>query len=138
MLLGFAFKANTNDTRESSAITIAKNLLIEGAHLKIHDPQVSEQQISIELEKVFNNEVNKSFETKFSEMSYQKVDNIYDAFREADAIVVVTEWEEYFELDWEKISGLMRHPAWVFDTRSIINKEKVQKTNINLWNIGIG
>ncbi len=138
VLLGFAFKANTNDTRESSAITIAKNLLIEGADLKIHDPQVSEKQISIELEKVIKDENNKSIETETSEMSYKKVDDIYDAFRGADAIIVVTEWDEYSKLDWEKISSLMRHPAWVFDTRSIVNKEDVLKTNINLWNIGIG
>ncbi len=138
VLLGFAFKANTNDTRESSAITISKNLLIEGADLKIHDPQVSEKQISIELEKVLNNEVNTSFESEFSKFSFEKVDDIYDAFIDADAIIVVTEWEEYSKLDWEKISRLMRHPAWVFDTRSIVNKEEVLKTNINLWNIGIG
>ncbi len=138
VLLGFAFKANTNDTRESSAITIAKNLLIEGADLKIHDPQVSEEQIKIELENVINNAADKSFKTEYFESSFEKVDNIYDAFEEADAIILVTEWEEYSKLDWEKISGLMRYPAWVFDTRSIVNKKEVQKTKINLWNIGIG
>ena len=137
-LLGFAFKANTNDTRESSAITISKNLLIEGADLKIHDPQVSEKQIAIEIERVFNNELNISFDKAFPKISYEKVDDIYDAFIDADAIIVATEWEEYSRLDWEKISGLMRYPAWVFDTRSIVNKEEVRKTNINLWNIGIG
>ena len=66
------------------------------------------------------------------------VDNIYDAFEEADAIILVTEWEEYSKLDWEKISGLMRYPAWVFDTRSIVDLKSISNTELRLWRIGEG
>ena len=137
VILGFSFKANTNDTRESSAITISRNLLIEGADLKIHDPKVSSKQIELEL----THSKNKlgSFENEdLKNGSWEKIDNLYDSLIGADAIIAVTEWEEYSNLDWKKISKLMRRPAWVFDTRSILNVKNILKTNLNLWNIGVG
>ena len=122
VILGFAFKANTNDTRESSAITISKNLLIEGANLKIHDPKVSSNQIKAEF-KLIDNKSNyqNTYQEDLNNGSWEKIDNIYEAFIDADAAIVLTEWEEYSGLDWEKISKLMRKPSWVFDTRSIVN-----------------
>ena len=139
VILGFAFKANTNDTRESSAITISKNLLIEGANLKIHDPKVSSNQIKAEF-KLIDNKSNyqNTYQEDLNNGSWEKIDNIYEAFIDADAAIVLTEWEEYSGLDWEKISKLMRKPSWVFDTRSIVNYKIISKTDINLWRIGIG
>ena len=139
VILGFAFKANTNDTRESSAITISKNLLIEGAKLKIHDPKVSSDQIKAEFNLIDNkSNYQNIYKEDINNGSWEKIDNIYDAFIDADAAIVLTEWEEYSSLDWEKISKLMRKPSWVFDTRSIVNNNIISKTDINLWRIGIG
>ena len=87
-LLGFAFKSNTNDTRESPAIAIAKDLLENGADLCIHDPQVSESQISKILDIDNSNKKKKSIEGSWS------YSNNLDGFTDADAIIILTE-EEY-------------------------------------------
>ena len=55
-------------------------------------------------------------------------DNIYDAANDADAIVVLTEWEEYSNINWDKISKLMRKPSWIFDSRSILNGKEMKLT----------
>ena len=136
-VLGFAFKANTNDTRESSAIKICKDLLEEGAILHIHDPKVNAKQIGIDLN------------IKAKDIKYDSVknpliqdgdwfysDNIYEAASGADAIVVLTEWEEYSKINWDKISTLMRKPSWIFDSRSILNGEEIKRCKLNFWKIG--
>ena len=64
--------------------------------------------------------------------------SIYESFEGADAVVILTEWEEYKNLDWKKISLKMRKPAWVFDTRLIINKQKVILSGLNFWGLGDG
>ena len=137
-ILGFAFKANTNDTRESAAIQICKDLLEEGAELSIHDPKVDPSQIEIDLgvnSKVLNIE---DFSEHNNESKWSFVKNFYEGFKNADAILILTEWEDYSQIDWEKAASLMRKPAWVFDARSIINSVNVKKENLNFWRIGDG
>ena len=140
-ILGFAFKANTNDTRESASINICKDLIEEGAVLFINDPKVNSLQIASDLGKRENdklknikdqNELNK-FE---GEWCFAK--NILCSADGADAIVVLTEWEEYSLIDWINISERMRKPSWVFDARSIISQKDVVKANLNFWRIGDG
>ncbi len=139
-ILGFSFKANTNDTRESAAITICKDLLEEGALLAIHDPKVEPKQISIDLKIKENknlfekeNEDNNNYEA-----SWCFKDNIHEAAKNSDAILVLTEWSEYTKINWFEISKIMRKPSWVFDARSILIPEKVKEANLNLWRIGDG
>ena len=64
--------------------------------------------------------------------------NIVSSTTGADAIVVLTEWEEYCSLDWEEISNVLRRPAWLFDARSIIPLEKIKNLELNIWRIGDG
>ena len=136
-ILGFSFKANTNDTRESAAINICKNLIEEGAYLLIHDPKVKEYQIEQDLQLKSNNLI---FEKKeiLSQGGWRNVTELYHAFKDADAIVILTEWEEYTKLDWSRIYNLMRKPSWVFDSRSITNPEEILKYKFNYWRIGDG
>ena len=133
-ILGFAFKTNTNDTRESSAITICKDLLEEGAILNISDPKV--QPFQIEQDLGVKNSKNNNVRLTEGNWSFYK--NIYDATVGTDAIVVLTEWEEYTKINWNRVSKIMRNPAWVFDSRSIIDSEEVKKAGLNLWRIGDG
>ena len=139
-ILGFAFKANTNDTRESSAIKICRDLLEEGANLFIHDPRVSQKQIENDLSKKAINDVSKenSGTKNPKESIWNYCNDIYDAAKGADAIVVLTEWEEYTKIDWELISKLMRKPAWIFDSRSILVGDEIKKTGLNFWRVGDG
>ena len=136
-ILGFAFKANTNDTRESAAINICKDLLEEGAILHIHDPKVNQEQIENDLgikeSNVFNKEKNYSFEGQWS-----FIKDFYKAFNDTDAVVVLTDWEEYKKINWNKASKKMRRPSWVFDARSIITPKKVNEAGLFLWRIGDG
>ena len=137
-VLGFAFKANTNDTRESAAIQICKDLIEEGAILQIHDPKVRPKQISIdlnmepyELKDNVSNHHNQKSNWIFKE-------ELYDSFSNTDAVVILTEWEDYNQIEWDKVSKVMRRPAWVFDTRNIINREKILKAGLKIWRIGDG
>ena len=126
-ILGFSFKANTNDTRESPSLGICKDLLNEGAKLKIYDPKVSK--------KTFESDLPSSSE----EFGYwEKSSSINEACKNSDAILILTEWNEFKILDWEKISSIMRKPSWVFDMRAITNLDEASKLGINTWLIGDG
>ena len=138
-ILGFAFKANTNDTRESAAINICKDLLEEGAILYIHDPKVEPDQISkdIKLQQSLQSDEPDN-KTYLSESSWYYTQDFNEGAEGADAIVVLTEWEEYRLLDWSKISKKLRKPAWIFDSRSIIPTEVIRSLELNVWRIGDG
>ena len=139
-VLGFAFKANTNDTRESSAITICKDLLEEGAILLIHDQKVKPFQIANDLGIEENQKINLLNEdNNFSfEGQWCFSGEIENGFSRADAVVVLTEWDEYSKINWQEMSKKMRTPAWIFDARSIIDPNEVKKANLNFWRIGDG
>ena len=132
-VLGFAFKANTNDTRESTAIQICEELLNEGSNLIIYDPKVTQEQIEKDLSFKYENfdEIN-----HFEENSLKIVNNIYDVFDKTDCVVVLTEWNNFSDIDWNIASKKMRKPGWVFDTRNILNHSKVKESGLNLWVVG--
>ena len=137
IILGFAFKGNTNDTRESAAIQICRDLINEGAYLFIHDPKVTKDQITKDLEvKPLDQNVE---ENSFNEKgSWEFITDINESLFNADAIVILTEWEEYKNLDWDLAESRMRKPAWVFDTRSIIDANSIKKYNFQFWRVGDG
>lgn len=120
-LLGFAFKANTGDTRESPAIFIAKNLVEERADVIVTDPKAL-SNARIDLEGV-NEKV--SF-----------VEDPYEAVSGCDAIAVLTEWDIYKDLDFEKIFQSMSKPAFIFDGRNILNHKKLYEIGFNVFPIG--
>jgi len=127
-ILGFAFKANTNDIRESPAIKVSKDLLLEGAKLSIYDPKVEEYKIYEEL-----NDFDKLIPQNQSRDLWEQVTSIEKALSGADAAVILTEWDEFKRLNWDKLSSLMRKPAWIFDTRNILDISKLHLKNINIW-----
>ena len=127
-LLGFAFKANTNDTRESPSICIAKQLLDEGAQLAIFDPKVSSDQISLDLCQPAGS----------GESSWRMASDSLDACQGADAVLILTEWDQFRELDWRAIAALMRKPAWLFDTRAIADAKAARVAGLQVWTVGEG
>ena len=132
-ILGFSFKSNTNDTRESSAIQICEELLNEGSNLIIYDPKVTKEQIEKDLSfKCENFDANIHSEGN----SFVVVNNIYDVFNQTDCIVVMTEWNDFSKIDWDIASKKMRKPGWVFDTRNIIDHAKVKESGLNSWSLG--
>ena len=139
IILGFAFKANTNDTRESAAIQICKDLLEEGAYLIIHDPKVSQKQIEIDLNmEISQSDAREDKADNIRESNWSFANNLSSIFKDADAVVILTEWDIYKTINWDEVSKLMRHPSWIFDTRSIIKGIDVKKSGLNFWQIGDG
>ena len=134
VILGFSFKAKTNDTRESPSIKISRYLLEEGAHLVISDPKVSQKQVEEELK---DNQFDDSeIDSKLFSGTWEFSNNFDSAFDHADAVVVLTDWPEYKKLQWQLICKRMRKPAWVFDTRSVVDDEAIKNIGLNIWKLG--
>ena len=133
-ILGFSFKSNTNDTRESPAISICRDLLDEGCKLSIYDPQVTKEQINMELG------INKQITTHNdkSDLRWEKNKSIYESSLNSDAILLLTDWEEFYKMDLKKLYENMRIPCWIFDTRNIINSGEAKSLGFNLWKLGNG
>ena len=127
-VLGFAFKANTNDTRESPAIQVCLDLLEEGACLAIVDPKVREGQISIDLGKPAGQ----------GEGNWQLVDSVEAAAEGADALVLLTEWQQFAQINWPAVAALMRQPAWLFDSRAKADGAAARAAGLNVWTLGEG
>jgi UDPglucose 6-dehydrogenase len=120
-LFGFAFKANTGDTRESPALGVTRGLLEEHAEVIITDPQAIEHAKQ-DLKDV---KTGVHFEA-----------DPYKAAAGAHAIAVMTEWKQYTELDYEKIYASMSQPAFLFDGRNILDHRKLFKMGFNVFAIG--
>lgn len=129
-ILGFAFKADTNDIRESPAISICTELLAEGANLAIHDPCVPSQDIVHSLTSERKTESNLG--------AFRVELDLTDVFRAADAVVVLTDWREYRDLNWSLMASLMRRPAWLFDTRRVVDPVAARAAGLETWSIGAG
>ena len=128
--LGWAFKKDTNDTRESAAIYVADDLLSEQATVAVYDPKVGEEQIQFDL-----NYLETRSESE-NQKGVQVMTNAYDACKNAHAIAVLTEWDEFKTQDWQKIYDNMLKPAFVFDGRNILNKEEKEKIGFIYQGIG--
>ncbi|XP_062865152.1 UDP-glucose 6-dehydrogenase [Trichomycterus rosablanca] len=124
-LLGFAFKKDTGDTRESSSIYISKYLMDEGAELHIYDPKVSKEQIMLDLSQPSITERPE----KVSELVTVSSDP-YEACTNAHALVICTEWDMFKKLDYLKIYQKMQKPAFIFDGRRVLDDLHMQLQNI--------
>jgi UDPglucose 6-dehydrogenase len=128
--LGWAFKKDTNDTRESAAIYVADELLTERAEVTVYDPKVKRQQMLGDL-----NYLN-TRESEENEVLLTTAEDAYQACEGAHAIAVLTEWDEFKALDWQKIYQQMAKPAFVFDGRAILNKVDLEKIGFQVYRIG--
>lgn len=120
-ILGFAFKADTGDTRESPAIAVCRQLLEEHARLRIHDP------------KALGN-ARLDLEDADGDISY--CEDPYDAVKGAHAIALLTEWDSFRKLDFRRIYDLMEKPAFLFDGRNLLDHQKLYEIGFNVYPIG--
>ena len=131
-LLGWAFKKDTNDSRESAAIYVADVLLKEGAELHVYDPMVKADRIHQDLTTLWEarNESQQEIESKLKRcVGHQyHIKALQDSF----AVAILTEWEEFKTYDWNIISDKMIQPAKVYDGRNILDVNK----KINQYYIG--
>ena len=133
-ILGFAFKADTNDTREAPAIRICRDLLEEGAQVFIHDPKVAADQIARDL----NQEPASQTDLLSGTGNWSEAGSVEDAVTGADAVIILTEWQHYRKLNWQALANRMRKPAWVFDARAVANPAQVKAAGLSLWCVGNG
>ena len=128
--LGWAFKKDTNDTRESAAIYVADLLLDEKATVKVFDPKVTATQMQSDL-----NYLNSRSEEENSSL-LKTERNPYAALEGAHAIAVLTEWDEFKSYDWKRIYKNMEKPAFVFDGRNVLDRDELQTIGFVYKGIG--
>lgn len=124
-VLGFAFKKDTNDTRESAAINVCRDLLVEHAKVSVYDPKVPADEIKTDtLGKGVDN----------PRLTVAK--DAYEACAGAHAVAIVTEWDEFKNLDYVKIFAAMPKPAFLFDGRNIVDLAALRKIGFRASGIG--
>jgi UDPglucose 6-dehydrogenase len=128
--LGWAFKKDTNDTRESAAIYVADALLHEQAEITVYDPKVSAEQIYADLD--YLNSRSPEENRKYLKV----VNDPYEACKSAHAIAILTEWDEFKTYDWKEIYDAVIKPAFLFDGRSILNADQLSTIGFNYTGIG--
>ncbi|MFM7086642.1 MAG: nucleotide sugar dehydrogenase [Cyanobium sp.] len=133
-VLGFAFKADTNDTRESPAIRICRELIEEGALLAIVDPKVEPRQIAQDL----GLPPVEPEQGAGSDGGWLPAPDPVVAARGADAVLILTEWSSYRSIDWGAIAAVMRRPAWLFDGRAVADAEAARAAGLKVWRVGEG
>ena len=117
-LLGLAFKPNTDDVREAPALDIARLLVELGAKVQAYDPKAMETARPLLPKEV------------------ALCDSAMDALRGAQAAILVTEWQEFIDLPWEKVVGLMAEPRFIFDGRNALDGRALMKLDFKYRGVG--
>lgn len=128
--LGWAFKKDTNDTRESAAIYVADHLLDEESNIVVYDPKVSAEQIYKDLDYLG---------TRSPEENRRLLKVVNDplkALDDAHAIAILTEWDEFKGYDWKIIKDRMKRPSFIFDGRCILDSAMMKSLNFSYYTIG--
>lgn len=129
-ILGWAFKKDTNDTRESAAIYVADSLLSEEAEISVYDPKVSAEKIYADLD---------ALGTRSPEENRRLVRverDPYEAMDGSFAVAILTEWDEFKTYDWARIQANMHKPAFLFDGRRLLDKISMKSLGFHCFNLG--
>ena len=130
-ILGFAFKKDTNDTRESAAIHVCRDLLHERAQLAIYDPQVDAAAIHRDLVEV-------GIDPSLVLSNVEICSDPYEAANGAHALATLTEWDEFKNLNLDKLHDLMLKPAFIFDGRAVFSSAALRENGLDAFIIGKG
>ena len=128
--LGWAFKKDTNDTRESAAIYVADDLINEQANIAVFDPKVEYNQVISDLNYLESRASHKN------EALVKSFSDPYEACKDSHAIAILTEWDEFKEYDWKRIYDSMLKPAFLFDGRNLLDREKLTSIGFQYQAIG--
>ena len=141
--LGWAFKKDTNDTRESPAIYVAHELLQDRAEIHIYDPKVSKDQIIRDLNylaatshSTYGGDFDSPPVGESDDISVHVHQEPYTAVENAHAIAILTEWDEFKSYDWEKIYQNMLKPAFLFDGRNLLDRKKIMDIGFEYTGVG--
>ena len=139
-VLGWAFKKDTNDSRESSSISIVSNLLINGLRVKIYDPVIKKDQIfeDLKIYLEFNNYNKKSISNFLKNTT---ICNSIDAcISKTNGIAFLTEWDEFLKITWDKyaVNQHFKFKPKIFDGRGVIDLKTMDKLGYKVFQIGNG
>ncbi|KAF5074579.1 UDP-glucose 6-dehydrogenase [anaerobic digester metagenome] len=129
-MLGWAFKKDTNDTRESAAIYVSDYLLNDMAKVHVYDPQVPAKAMYADLDYLGTRKPEQNRELLTVET------DPYETCKDAHAITVITEWDEFKTYDWQRIYDNMMKPAFIFDGRNILDHKKLMEIGFKVKAIG--
>lgn len=129
-ILGWAFKKDTNDTRESAAIYVTDYLLNEQADVVVYDPKVKTEQIYADLEYLGTHS------TKEIRHRVKVVNTALEACENAHAVAVLTEWDEFKDLNWKAVYDDMLKPAFLFDGRRLLERKTKEEIGFEFYAIG--
>ena len=132
-ILGYAFKKDTGDVRETPSMFVVRDLVMEQAKIHVYDPQVSREDMWTEMDYTCN--LNESTHPGV-EAAVTTSPDAYAATEGAHALAVLTEWDEFKDLDYERIYKSMAKPAFVFDGRNILDHEALRKIGFEVHAIG--
>ena len=135
---GWAFKKNTNDTRESASIYVADHLIEDGAEIHVYDPKVKKKQIINDMKYLWdlNGYSKKIIKEKLNNIVVH--DSHMSSINNSHAIAILTEWDEFAAYDWKKIYKKVFKPAFIFDGRNILNHNKLISIGFDVFSIGKG
>lgn len=135
-ILGWAFKKDTNDSRESASIILAKKLLLSGAKLRVYDPMASINQIIYDIK-------NKILEDGLSKLEIDNLisnvtvcENSYSAIKDSNLVSLCTEWDEFKEINWKEAKSIMSSNPTLFDGRNLVDKDKLEALGFDVYIIG--
>ncbi|HBO75806.1 MAG TPA: nucleotide sugar dehydrogenase [Marinilabiliales bacterium] len=128
--LGWAFKKDTNDTRETAAMYVADILMEDRAEIAVYDPKVKPEQMFSDVDYL-----NTRTESENREL-LKPMNNPYEACKDVHAIAILTEWDEFKDYDWLRIYNNMMKPAFVFDGRNILDKEQLETIGFRYFGVG--
>ena len=133
---GWAFKKDTNDSRESAAIYVADHLLAEGAEIVVYDPKVLLPRMQMDLQTLWEHRGETETEINRKLAKLHSVESAEKACTKAHALAVITEWDEFKTQDFSSIYSQMEKPPFVFDGRKILNQNHLQSLGFTAFEIG--
>jgi UDPglucose 6-dehydrogenase len=133
---GWAFKKDTNDTRESAAIYVADQLLSEGAEIVVYDPKVTQERMHMDLQTLLEFRGESQVEIKEKLSNLKITSSAKAACKKAHALAVITEWDSFKTQDFSAIYSQMEKPAFVFDGRKILDYKHLQSLGFTAYEIG--
>jgi UDPglucose 6-dehydrogenase len=131
VILGFAFKKDTNDTRESPAIYVCRDLIREKATVAVFDPKVTPAKIKADLEL-------RGLSPDVLQEHLVVCTDPYEAAAKAHGLAVLTEWDCFRELNWEQIFRRMYKPAFLFDGRNVLDRNELREIGFQVFAVGKG
>ncbi len=140
-MLGWAFKKDTNDSRESAAIYVADELLQDQAEIHVYDPRVSPERMVDDLQYLQSIKEGNGSHILTDEDIRQRLvihGEPYSALKAAHAALILTEWDEFRDYDWKRIHDAMLKPAFLFDGRNILDGERMREVGFQVYQIGKG